>query len=120
MTSPDKKTTSTPPPPPSAAKGPSVAKGPPQGPPPGVPVTAATTSPIPSGTNGAAASQTNSDAGSDTKEPNRSKYFVVVGKVHEFTSAAQAEKFLNEPGAPAEFSVVRGHRVKSKQRVSLR
>lgn len=51
---------------------------------------------------------------------NRSKLFIVVGQVHEFATAAQAEKFLNQAGAPTKFTVLRGREVKSKQRVSLR
>lgn len=54
------------------------------------------------------------------KSANRSKIFIVVGEIHEFASAAQAEKFLNQPGAPSKFTVLRGHKVESKQRVSLR
>ncbi len=60
------------------------------------------------------------DADKDEKDANRSKLYIVVGEVHEFSTAAQAEKFLNQPGAPAKFQVLRGKRVESKQRVSLR
>jgi hypothetical protein len=54
------------------------------------------------------------------KAANRSKVYIVVGDVHEFATAAQAEKFLNQPDAPKKFTVLRGHKVESKQRVSLR
>lgn len=56
----------------------------------------------------------------DDKKGNRSKLFIVVGEIHEFDTAAKAEKFLNQPDAPAKFTVLRGHKVESKQRVSLR
>lgn len=112
-----KPSTATPPPPPKATQAPtpSAAKPTPN------------TATVSEATNGAAAqtgptvdqpggdSETNED-----KKANRSKLFIVVGEVHEFTSAAQAEKFLNQPDAPGKFTVIRGHKIESKQRVSLR
>lgn len=59
-------------------------------------------------------------AAADDKAANRSKLFIVVGEVHEFASAAQAEKFLNQANAPTKYTILRGREVKSKQRVSLR
>ena len=111
MQTPDPKKPSTPPPHPTGA---------PKGPPPGVPATtAASTTP----TNGAANDkpEDKDEGGSDeTKEANRSKFFIVVGEVHEFPTAAKAEAFLNQPNAPKQFGVIRGHRVESKQKVTLR
>jgi hypothetical protein len=49
------------------------------------------------------------------------KVFIVVGDVHAFKSAAEAEKFLNtDPAAPRDFTVIKGTAVEQKQRVSLR
>lgn len=45
----------------------------------------------------------------------------MVGKVHEFKNAAEAEKFLNkDPSAPKEFVVIKGKKVEKKAKVSLR
>jgi len=116
MTTPNSdKKPSTPPPAPPA-----------KGPPPGVPTptadTRATNAAI-AATNGTmtADQQTggNGDAAAD-KAANRSKVFIVIGEVHEFPTAAAAEKFLNQPNGPTKFSVLKGHKVESKQRVSLR
>jgi hypothetical protein len=60
------------------------------------------------------------EGGDADKAANRSKFFIVVGKVHEFETIAKAEGFLNGPDGPKDFQVVRGHEVKSKQRVTLR
>lgn len=56
----------------------------------------------------------------EDKASNRSKFFIVVGKLHEFETIAKAEAFLNGPDGPKDFHVVRGHEVKPKQRVTLR
>ena len=119
MQTPDHKKPATPPPTPAGA---------PKGPPPGVPATTAATT---TSTNGTQASTANNDKqnenendeneGSDeTKETNRSKFYVVVGEVHEFPTAAKAEAYLNHPSGPKQFSVIRGHKVESKQKVTLR
>ena len=109
MNAPDKKPAS-PPPPPIGAKGP----------PPGVP-TLQTGAPA----NGAS-TQVSDDkpdeggASEDAKAANRSKLFIVVGEVHEFPTAAKAEAFLNQPNGPKQFTVIRGHKIESKQKVTLR
>lgn len=56
----------------------------------------------------------------DKKNKNPNKIFIVVGQIHEFDTPAKAEKFLNGDGAPTEYAVLRGKRVGSKKRVSLR
>lgn len=56
----------------------------------------------------------------DKKNKNPNKIFIVVGQVHEFETPAKAEKFLNGDDAPTEYAVLRGKRVGSKKRVSLR
>jgi hypothetical protein len=49
------------------------------------------------------------------------KVYIVVGSVLEFKSVVDAEKFLNtDPGAPTEFTVIRGAAVAQKQCFSLR
>lgn len=62
------------------------------------------------------------DATASKKERKASarKVFVVVGQVHEFESAVKAEKFLNGEGAPSEYSVLRGQRIGTNKKVSLR
>lgn len=56
----------------------------------------------------------------DAKPKNGSKLYIVTGEVHEFDTAAKAEKFLNSEAAPTAYSVLRGKKMKSKQKVSLR
>lgn len=58
------------------------------------------------------------DEEEDTKEP--LMYYVISGKVDAFKSASKAEKYLNQPGAPSEYTVVRGRLATAKKRVSLR
>ncbi len=48
------------------------------------------------------------------------KIFIVVGEVHEFETAAKAEKFLNATDAPATYTVLRGLRIGASKKVSLR
>jgi hypothetical protein len=51
------------------------------------------------------------------------KVFIVVGTVHEFDSVNKAEKFLNGDGetpAPTEYAVLRGNRIGTSKKVSLR
>lgn len=60
------------------------------------------------------------DAAASSEEKQKNKLFIVEGKIHEFDTPAQAEKFLNAPGAPTQYSVLRGKQVKSKQKVTLR
>lgn len=47
-------------------------------------------------------------------------YFIVTGPINSFKTVAKAEKFLNEPGAPTEYTVIRGRAAPAKKRVSLR
>ena len=82
------------------------------------PVPAAPTAPgAPAAAAAAATPTTDVEA---PKKKGSSKLFVVVGEVHEFDTFAQAEKFLNADDAPAAYSVLRGKKMKSKQKVSLR
>jgi xanthine dehydrogenase iron-sulfur cluster and FAD-binding subunit A len=48
------------------------------------------------------------------------KVFVVVGQIHEFESVSKAEKFLNASGSPSEYTVIRGNRIETNKKVSLR
>jgi hypothetical protein len=60
-------------------------------------------------------------AGSDAEKREKKKFFVVVGQIHEFESAAQAEKFLNSDEAPeGDYAVLRGTRSRTNTRISLR
>ena len=52
-----------------------------------------------------------------------SRIFIATGPVYEFETAAKAEKFLNGGGetpAPAEYAVIRGKRIGTSKKVSLR
>lgn len=60
------------------------------------------------------------DKKADDKKANHSKVYVVVGQVLEFETPIKAEKFLNGPDAPTEYAVIRGKRVGTNKRVSLR
>ena len=94
------------------------------------PVTPAThlaTTPVTSVTSVAATATTpaatSSEAPSvddDKKARAARKVFIVVGTVHEFDSATKAEKFLNGDGAPSDYSVLRGNRIGTSKKVSLR
>ena len=59
-------------------------------------------------------------APAEKKNKNPNKLFIVVGEIHEFETAAKAEKFLNEEGAPTDYAVLRGKRIKQRAKVSLR
>jgi len=83
----------------------------------GAAVGAGTTSGTTSGTSG---TTTGSGAAAEKKARNASKVFIVTGTVHEFETPAKAEKFLNAEGAPAEYSVLRGKRIGTSKKVSLR
>lgn len=48
------------------------------------------------------------------------KVLIVVGTVHEFETAAKAEKFLNGSDAPQEYTAYRGLRIGTNKKVSLR
>ena len=48
------------------------------------------------------------------------KVFIVVGAIHEFDSVNKAEKFLNADGAPTDYTVLRGNRIGTSKKVSLR
>jgi hypothetical protein len=63
---------------------------------------------------------TGSGAAAEKKARNASKVFIVTGTVHEFETPAKAEKFLNAEGAPADYSVLRGKRIGTSKKVSLR
>lgn len=52
-----------------------------------------------------------------------SRIFIATGPVHEFETTAKAEKFLNGGGetpAPADYVVLRGKRIGTSKKVSLR
>lgn len=59
-------------------------------------------------------------ASAPSKNKNPNKLYIVVGEVHEFESSAKAEKFLNSEGAPTTYSVLRGKKLKTNNKVSLR
>ena len=59
-------------------------------------------------------------AGEAPKNKNPNKLYVLVGEVLEFETPAKAEKFLNSEDAPATYSVVRGKKLKTNNKVSLR
>ena len=64
---------------------------------------------------------TKPDAAPDDKKARMSrKVFVVLGEIHEFDSALKAEKFLNAEGAPSNYSVLKGNRIGTSKKVSLR
>lgn len=48
------------------------------------------------------------------------KVFIIVGTVHEFDSVNKAEKFLNAADSPAEYTAIRGLRIGTSKKVSLR
>lgn len=54
------------------------------------------------------------------KKARSSKIFVAVGDIHEFETAAKAEKFLNAEGAPQAYAVIRGKRINRSTKVTLR
>lgn len=60
------------------------------------------------------------DADDDKKTRISRKVYVVVGTVHEFDSVNKAEKFLNATGAPSDYTVLRGNRIGTSKKVSLR
>jgi len=61
------------------------------------------------------------DATDDDKKSRTSrKVYVVVGEIHEFDSVNKAEKFLNATDAPKDYTVLRGNRIGTSQKVSLR
>lgn len=63
------------------------------------------------------------DAGAAAAEPKvGQKVYIVVGEVHEFKNASEAEKFLNKSDdAPkGDFTVIKGKKVEKKAKVSLR
>lgn len=87
----------------------------------------AATPPATGTTPAAAATDADTDASADdaaegsTEEAKRSrKVFIVVGEVHEFDSVAKAEKFLNGEGAPRQYTVLKGNRVVTNTKISLR
>lgn len=59
-------------------------------------------------------------AAEDKKSRAARKVFVVVGVVHEFESVNKAEKFLNADGSPTDYTVLRGNRIGTSKKVSLR
>jgi hypothetical protein len=56
----------------------------------------------------------------DKKSRASRKVYVVVGEIHEFDSVNKAEKFLNASDAPKTYTVLRGNRIGTSQKVSLR
>lgn len=60
------------------------------------------------------------DDADDKKSRVSRKVYVVVGTVHEFDSVNKAEKFLNASDSPAEYTVLRGNRIGTSKKVSLR
>jgi hypothetical protein len=74
----------------------------------------------------AAASETNeTDEGDEVDASGKRtrvarKIFVVVGEIHEFDSALKAEKFINAEGSPTTYAVLRGNRIGTSTKVSLR
>lgn len=58
--------------------------------------------------------------GTGKKARNTKKIYVVIGEIVEFETVAKVEKYLNSEGAPAEFTLLRGQRIKPRQKVSLR
>ncbi len=66
------------------------------------------------------ATSTGGTAAAEKKARNASKVFIVTGTVHEFETPAKAEKFLNAEGAPSDYSVLRGKRIGTSKKVSLR
>jgi hypothetical protein len=60
------------------------------------------------------------DKADDKKSRMARKVYVVVGEIHEFESVNKAEKFLNADGAPATYTVLRGNRIGTSKKVSLR
>jgi hypothetical protein len=56
----------------------------------------------------------------DKKSRASRKVYVVVGEIHEFDSVNKAEKFLNATDAPKTYTVLRGNRIGTSQKVSLR
>lgn len=76
----------------------------------------------PPGTNGTPAGGGNTDAAPAAKKGS-SRIFIATGPVYEFETTAKAEKFLNGGGetpAPAEYAVIRGKRIGTSKKVSLR
>lgn len=67
-----------------------------------------------------AATDVDADEADEAKRRVPSKVYVVVGKVLVFDSVVKAEKYLNGPGAPSSYEVIRGRRVVPDNHVSLR
>lgn len=109
----DKKTTTDKaPPPPAADKAPAAAAAAAQATP---AAPAATDAADPAATDAAA------PAATDAEPKERQRVYIVVGQVHEFKNASEAEKFLNkDPAAPKDFVVIKGKKVEKKAKVSLR
>ena len=108
----DKKNGSTPPPPPGASR-------------PAAAAAASAGSPTPGASagpsNGTSADGATGAVPPKPKKERLNKVYVIVGQVHEFETPLKAETWLNnEPNAPTEFTVIKGQRVKSKQKVTLR
>jgi hypothetical protein len=70
--------------------------------------------------NGTDGSATGASPDAEPKE--RQKVYIVVGEVHEFKNASEAEKFLNKDAAAplGDFTVIKGKKVEKKAKVSLR
>lgn len=82
------------------------------------------TTPAPAG----AAVTTGTAAGGSTEaapaaKKGSSRIFIATGNVYEFETTAKAEKFLNgggETSPPTEYAVLRGKRIGTSKKVSLR
>jgi hypothetical protein len=110
----DKKASTPPPPPASDAKA-TDAKA----------TTTAPASTTPTPTPAAATDGTpnsNNPPAVDTEPKERQKVYIVVGEVHEFKNASEAEKFLNKDAAApqGDYTVIKGKKVERKAKVSLR
>lgn len=106
----DKKTADKAPPPPATAAAADKA-----------PAAAPTPAASPATDAAAPATDAAATAATDAEPKERQRVYIVVGTIHEFKNASEAEKFLNkDPAAPKEFVVIKGKKVEKKAKVSLR
>ena len=85
------------------------------------PAAAPATTAAPAAPAAPAATDAAAPAATDAEPKERQRVYIVVGQVHEFKNASEAEKFLNkDPSAPKEFVVIKGKKVEKKAKVSLR
>jgi hypothetical protein len=62
----------------------------------------------------------NEDIDNEKKTKQSRKVYIVVGEIHEFKNAREAEKYLNSVDAPSHYDVIKGNVVDRKQKISLR